>query len=264
MDHAAILETLELLQSTVDQYVAKDSKDNDKGLRQKIFDLYGQISEEYIKLTGNKSVEVPNYGSTCSNYPNFFEAGFLSGRTFHTYQGRTELATVIGKLKALARTKSSVQLSQVAEANNRVFLVHGHNQAILQMCARFIDKLGLPLTILSEEANKGRTIFQKFLDHSDVGFAVVLLTADDRGGHSDQAYDEQMRRARQNVIFELGFFIGHLKTERVCALYEPGVEIPSDYQGVAFVALDPKQAWKFELAKEMKAAGLPVDMNNVL
>jgi predicted nucleotide-binding protein len=63
---------------------------------------------------------------------------------------------------------------------------------------------------------------------------VVLLTADDRGGPIDQAYEKQSARARQNMIFELGFFIGKLGRDRVCALYEEGVEVPSDYQGVVF------------------------------
>jgi predicted nucleotide-binding protein len=66
------------------------------------------------------------------------------------------------------------------------------------------------------------------------------------------------------VIFELGFFIGKLGRERVCALFETGVEIPSDYAGVVFVELDPRQSWRFEVAKEIRAAGLPVDLNDVI
>ena len=45
-------------------------------------------------------------------------------------------------------------------------------------------------------------------------------------------------RPRQNVIFEMGFFIGHLGVERVCALVPPGVEYPSDYDGVVYVPYD--------------------------
>jgi predicted nucleotide-binding protein len=48
---------------------------------------------------------------------------------------------------------------------------------------------------------------------------------------------------------------------RVCALYEKGVEIPSDYHGVLFVELDETGKWKFDLAHAMKTAGLPIDMN---
>jgi predicted nucleotide-binding protein len=90
------------------------------------------------------------------------------------------------------------------------------------------------------------------------------LTKDDRGGPAAAAFDAQKPRARQNVIFELGFFIGKLGRERVCALFETGVEIPSDYAGVVFVELDPRQTWRFEVAKEIRAAGLPVDLNDVI
>ena len=68
-------------------------------------------------------------------------------------------------------------------------------------------------------------------------------------------------RPRQNVIFELGYFVAKLGRKKVCALYEEGVEIPSDYKGVIFVSLDAGGAWRLTLAQEMKGAGLEVDMN---
>ena len=69
--------------------------------------------------------------------------------------------------------------------------------------------------------------------------------------------------ARQNVILELGYFLAKLGRSRVCALYEKGVEIPSDYQGVLFIEIDERGRWKFDLAQEMKAAGLQIDLNEV-
>lgn len=76
--------------------------------------------------------------------------------------------------------------------------------------------------------------------------------------------EEQRPRARQNVVFELGYFIGRLGRNRVCALYREGVEIPSDYSGVLYIKLDEAGGWRLALAKEMKAAELPVDMNRAL
>lgn len=92
----------------------------------------------------------------------------------------------------------------------------------------------------------------------------MLLTPDDRGGTNDAPYEGQKLRARQNVILELGFFMGSLGRGRVCALYQEGVEIPSDYHGVAFISIDPAGAWKFLLAKELKAAGIPIDINQAV
>lgn len=140
---------------------------------------------------------------------------------------------------------------------NRVFLVHGRDGAIKNEVARFLERLGLDVVILHERPNKGRTLITKFQEESsDVSFAIVLVTPDDMGGLAD---GDAQPRARQNVVFELGFFIGRLGSERVCALMANGVEKPSDYDGVAYVPLDPTGGWKNELTRELAAARIPVD-----
>jgi predicted nucleotide-binding protein len=148
------------------------------------------------------------------------------------------------------------------ERTNRVFLVHGRAEAAQQNVARFLEKLKLDVVILSEQPNRGRTIIEKFEQHSNVGYAVALLTPDDKG----QLADEEMSkfRARQNVILELGYFIGKLGRSNVCALYVDGVELPSDLHGIAYVSLDPDAGWKLKLATEMKVAGMNIDMNNAV
>jgi len=118
--------------------------------------------------------------------------------------------------------------------------------------------------ILREQPNKGRTLIEKFEDYADVGFAIVLLTPDDKGGPKNCGASDLKPRARQNVVFELGYFIGRLGRNRVCALYLEGVEIPSDYSGVVYTKMDPSGAWRLEIAKELKAAGFSVDMNLAL
>jgi predicted nucleotide-binding protein len=143
-----------------------------------------------------------------------------------------------------------------------VFVVHGHNEGVRESVARFLERLQLEPVVLHEQPNKGRTIIEKFTDYADVSYAVVLLTADDRGGTSAASFAEQRPRARQNVIIELGYFLGRLGRDRVCALYEDGVEIPSDYDGVIFVPLAGD--WQLRLARELNAAGLPVDMNRAV
>ena len=92
-------------------------------------------------------------------------------------------------------------------------------------------------------------------------FAIVLFTADDLGRSKNST--ELKPRARQNVLFELGYFVGHLGIENVCILYETGVEILSDYQGVLFIQLDNEGKWKSDLAKELKAANIEVALNKL-
>ena len=87
-------------------------------------------------------------------------------------------------------------------------MVHGHDEAAKEAVARFIEKLDLKVTILHEQPNAGRTIIEKFEAHSSVNFAVILLTPDDVGAPREKSTDGQAR-ARQNVIFELGYFTGN-------------------------------------------------------
>lgn len=145
---------------------------------------------------------------------------------------------------------------------SKVFVVHGHNHGMKEAVARFLERLGLDPVILHEKPNAGRTIIEKFSDYADVQFAVVLLTADDEG-KSRGSETSPSFRARQNVILELGYFLGKLGRARVCALYEAGVEIPSDYQGVLFVELDKSDRWRFDLVRELRGAGFDVDANQI-
>lgn len=164
-------------------------------------------------------------------------------------------------------TQTSIEktgpVSPVTPGDPRVFLVHGHDDRIKVTAARFLEKLGLPVVILHERANAGRTIIEKFEEESaSANFAVVLLTADDVGSVKDEPL--QKARARQNVVFELGYFIGVLGRSRVVALREPGVELPSDYSGVVYIELDSGDAWQLKLAKEIKNSGIEVDLNRVV
>jgi predicted nucleotide-binding protein len=150
--------------------------------------------------------------------------------------------------------------------NSNVFIVHGHNEEMKLSVALTIKKLGLNPIILHEQPNKGRTIIEKFTENSDVLYAIVILSADDIAYLSTDSPKKAKFRARQNVIFELGFFIGKLGREKVLALHQvvEKFEIPSDYTGVIFVPFDDKGTWKFELTKELKAIGIDVDANKIL
>lgn len=140
-----------------------------------------------------------------------------------------------------------------------IFIVHGHNETVKQSVARFIQQItGREPIILHEQANSGRTVIEKFEQHAEsVGFAVILLTGDDVGGKRGVA--EMSPRARQNVIVEFGFFVGTLGRNRVAALHEAGVEVPSDFSGVLYTSLESD--WRMELGREMRAAGIQADLN---
>jgi predicted nucleotide-binding protein len=149
--------------------------------------------------------------------------------------------------------------------NRKIFVVHGHDDLMKQTVARTIEKIDFEAIILHEQENRGRSIIEKFTDHSDVGFAVVLLSPDDVGSKMGGSHTLSSR-ARQNVVFEMGYFIGKLGRERVVVLHPStsDFEMPSDYSGVIYIDYDEKGTWRFELAKELKACGYDIDLNKLL
>ncbi|MCE9582750.1 MAG: nucleotide-binding protein [Planctomycetes bacterium] len=147
-----------------------------------------------------------------------------------------------------------------AMSKKRVFVVHGSDDGAKSEIAHLLGKVGLEPIILHEQATGGRTIAEKLEKYSDVGFAVVIMTLDDHGGPGlakAASFIGDKPRARQNVVLELGYFWGALGRDRVCALLKRGVEKPSDYDGVVYVAYEGN--WKTELLRELHAAGMEFD-----
>lgn len=143
-----------------------------------------------------------------------------------------------------------------------VFIVHGHNEELKEKVARTLEKLKLNPIILHEQSNEGQTVIEKIEKHSNVNFAVVLLTYDDYGNVKSER--EKNKRARQNVILELGYFIAKIDRKNVMPLYEKGVELPSDISGILYTLIDETENWKFRLVKELKSAGYQVDANDII
>ena len=146
---------------------------------------------------------------------------------------------------------------------NEIFVIHGRDNEAKQTVARFLEKIDLKPVVLHEQPDGGRTIIEKFEQNAEVGYAVVLLTPDDVGSLRGEE-DDLNSRAGQNVIFEFGYFIGRLERQRVCALTQRSVEIPSDYAGVLYVDLDDAGGWKMKLIRELQNAGLGVDANKAV
>lgn len=140
----------------------------------------------------------------------------------------------------------------------KVFIVHGRDDGLKNEVARWLHRIGMDEIILHEQANQGRTIIAKFRDlAAGAVFAVVLMTPDDVGG---LAGGQASPRARQNVVMELGFFLGALGPDRVAALVAGHpLELPSDYDGVVYTPYDAPGAWKLSLLREFKALGIPFD-----
>jgi predicted nucleotide-binding protein len=209
--------------------------------------------------------------------PNFLN---LSGRHFPVFETALRPYNLMARPAITATMDQAIQNLEVAlgvlrrqptprvrkptehPVMRKAFLVHGHDHYTRDAVARFLQVMGTEPIILSDRPGKGRTLIEKLEQESLAGsFAVVLLTADDVGAKKGDE-DDLRARARQNVILELGYFIGKLGRKNVAALYQDGVEIPTDYHGVEYLPLSGD--WKRRLANELRAAGFDVDMNKAV
>ena len=155
-------------------------------------------------------------------------------------------------------------LLESTSAKHNVFVVHGRDEGAKDTVTRFIENLSLNAIVLKEQPDQGQTIIEKFEYYADeADFAVVLCTPDDSGGLVDGgATNEQ--RARQNVIFELGHFVGKYGRKNVALVVKGDVDFPSDYYGVLYTRLDDSGGWKLNLVRELKTAGFSIDANQIV
>lgn len=200
----------------------------------------------------------PGYATAFSHH--FFHSGNRVISGIHSFTGQLVIPFV-RDYKNYVQSRGNMEPALKAPLSRKVFIVHGHDDGARETVARFLERIGLEAIILHEQANQGRTIIEKVVAHGDVGFAVVLLTPDDEGCEKGGKPEP---RARQNVLLELGYFIGRLGRDKVCALKRGTLEIPSDFAGVVWEAMDAGGGWKQSLARELEAAGHDIDWNNVM
>lgn len=136
------------------------------------------------------------------------------------------------------------------------FIVHGKAGAKARILSDFIKgQLKIPCTILADKKDRGMTtIFEKLLQHSlNVQFAVILITPDDVGKLKSNR--KLKSRARQNVIFEAGLFLGLLGRENVIIVNEGVEDIPSDIGGVIYAPSinNSDSEWRTELEKKINS-----------
>jgi predicted nucleotide-binding protein len=141
-----------------------------------------------------------------------------------------------------AHKKSARQIS----TRLRVFVTHGHNDSLRTQVVDLLDRVDLDPVVLQDQANAGKTVIEKFEQYAQVAAAVVILSADDLGG---KVGEDPKPRARQNVLLELGYFLGKLGRDRLVVLHDGAAEVPSDLSGLLTVRCS--QDWKLPLLKEL-------------
>jgi predicted nucleotide-binding protein len=238
--------------------------------------LKAAIDDALVQTFGADTLDYGRYKAAADFYCGPYNAAYATpAHEFQKSIGQSKyrsLALLREAVKALenrltevASTKAAVKkIDQEAlgACSRKVFVVHGHDEGAREAVARFLERIEFQPIILPEQANKGLTIIEKVEEHADVGFAVVLLTPDDVGCEKGGT---PAPRARQNVILELGYFIGRLGRDRVCALKRAAdLEIPSDFGGVVYEKFDESGGWRQALGRELQEAGFDIDWNKVM
>jgi predicted nucleotide-binding protein len=218
-------------------------------------------TDEYAREYGYSKTPLEQVGD---HYFDVTRDTYISRLTESRNGQIAKLESFIERLVLIDEASVDQPPSATPKDQTKVFVVHGHDEGALQATARFLETIGLKAIVLREQPDQGRTVIEKFeACAAEIGFAVALLTPDDLGGAA--ADETQKSRARQNVIFELGYFVGSLGRGRACLLRKGQVEIPSDLAGVIYTDFDhPAEGWKIKLARELKAAGFKFDPDKVL
>lgn len=258
---------LERLQTLVNEASELDMEDDStqevrnwiQGVYVAFENIFGEDSSQFSRLPKSHKITPSGVREFLKNMVSSVASGLDEVKYFWEDETKPEeKPSGQGGIKA-----PKLDFENRGSATRKVFVVHGHEEATREAVARFLESVDLKPIILLEQANQGRTIIEKFEDHADASFAIVLLTPDDLGSLA-QDRENLNPRARQNVILEFGFFIGKLSRKRICVLKSPRVETPSDIDGVVYIPLGEPDVWKTRLAKELKAAGFEIDADRVL
>lgn len=209
-------------------------------------------------LYGEKSIQLKNFNSRP-----FSPMVIMQNTDFHKPYVQ-DLETTKKEFKRyiddFEDESSNTNVKKNRTPNNKVFIVHGHDGELKEKVARRLEQQGIEAIILSEQVNRGKTIIEKLEAYSDVHVAIALFTQDDIGVAKEEKGNEKYR-ARQNVVFEAGYFMGFLGRENIIMIADENVEIPGDLSGMVYTT---KDNWEFEMLKELNAAGMKIDMNKLL
>jgi len=158
---------------------------------------------------------------------------------------------------------STTLLNQNQFLAGNSLLIHGRDEAAKESLSKFIERLGLRAVIFHEQAEGGKGTIEKFGQLSHIDFAIFLFTNGDIAPPRDKPREGQTRIS-QDMIFEFGYLVGKIGQRRVCVLYKEGVEIPLSYPGIASIPIDSRGVWRLLVAKEIKEAGIEIDLNKAV
>jgi len=148
---------------------------------------------------------------------------------------------------------------------SKVFIVHGHDDALINEVKAFLSAQRIEPIVLREQHDASLTIIEKlerYTKDPSIGFGIVLYTPDDEGKAVGES--EYKLRARQNVVFEHGLLIGLYTREKVICLVkkEGHIEMPGDVNGVVYTDHGYKD-WRMSVAHMLSDAGYDINYRKI-
>ena len=210
--------------------------------------------ENYIKTYNRLLKDLQSLGFYRQLTPiedvSFSDQAFDSG---YTKQEKAKLREIVNqsdvllqKVKLLLSPPAPTKLNSQVRSN-QIFLVYEKVNPMVSDVTTTLENLELETIIV----NSPKELIDKTATHPHVSFAVVILSP-----------DQTKNQPTQNIIYTLGYLVGHLGNTNVAAIYQPkqGFEIP-DNSNILWI--EYTTGWYLKLIKELEAANFEVDANKL-
>lgn len=169
---------------------------------------------------------------------------------------KNRIVKVKESFKRFLDNKKGIKMEQVA----KIFLIFGHNREQFKRIKKILYDMRTMPVYLEREADTGKTIIELVEKYTDASYAVALMTNDDCC-YPTKTPDKTYFRARQNVIFEIGYIYARLGRGHLMFLKEDGVELPSDIAGIRYHLLSKSDTEiQIELSREFNKLGIPYEL----
>jgi len=183
------------------------------------------------------------------NKKNVFERG-LRNAIFYLKNYESEILDDVDLRDRAGAGRGGQKGSSKKSNTKNILIIHGRNDNIKDKVANFISRLGIEPIILNEQINRGQTLLEKLEEYSDISVAIIIFTNEDMGNSNDES--EYEKRAKQNFIFEAGYFLGNLGEKNMIVVAEQSVMLPSVLEGYDYYKMDSEDKWKEEIAEKLK------------
>lgn len=211
-----------------------------------IKDLATRIPSPSVRSLVNESISAP-------------VPEYIGGRDWFYWRKRQWAALQeVFKIAKVNISEKFLRPSDIFEYGDKIFIVHGHDNEMKREVQLLLTRADLKDVVLHEQPDKGRTIIEKLIEESKGAcYMIALLSPDDK-------LEDGSLRARQNVILEIGYFLGKLGKDRIRILRKKVVEIPSDLDGILYENYDEEGNWRMKIMKEIKAVGIEINIESVV